>query len=302
MQWSDIQIAVPAMHTQVAQDVALCVSNAGIYVEDQMQEELALLKESERDIHHDVFLCEQRTHAIIHLYVSECDDKEEIMQILHEKMKNTNLPYVIKDEQIKQEDWENSWKAYYKPIEIGERLAIVPCWQEFETQRIKVNIDPGMAFGTGTHESTSLCLLQLDKLIKGGERVLDIGTGSGILAISAVKLGAKSADAIDIDPMCVKIAAENSQINGTQNSINVHLGDLSEKATGIYDIICANIIASIIIKLAPSIKPLLSENGVFIAAGIIEERLSEVQSAIISAGLSIEHVLRKNGWVALVIN
>ncbi len=301
MQWTDIQIAVPAQHTQTAQDVAISVANAGIYVEDQMLEELELLKETQRDIHHDVLLCEKRTHAIIHLYTNECDDTQEIIQILNDRMKGTDLPFVISCEKIEQEDWEKSWKAYYKPIDIGERLAIVPSWQEYNTDRIKISMDPGMAFGTGTHETTSLCLAQLDRHIKGGERVLDIGTGSGILAISALKLGANAAEGVDIDPMCVKVATENAAINNVSDDFKVLVGDLSELATGEYDIICANIIASIIIKLVPFISPLLKDDGIFIASGIIYERLDEVVEAINLSGLKIKETLKDNGWVALII-
>ena len=200
------------------------------------------------------------------------------------------------------EDWKDRWKEYFKPAKIAENIVVKPSWESYEPREGEqiIELDPGMAFGTGTHETTALCLETLDGLVKGGERVLDIGTGSGILAIAALKLGAAKAEGVDIDPMCVRTAGENAALNGVQNDLTVLVGDLSEKATGVYDVICANIVANAIIHLVPDVPALLAKHGTFLASGIIDTRKDEVIAAVQAAGLALREVKEKNGWVALV--
>ena len=161
-------------------------------------------------------------------------------------------------------------------------------------------MDPGMAFGTGTHETTSLCLETLDSLVKGGERVLDIGTGSGILAIAALKLGAEVAEGVDIDPMCVRTAGANAQRNGVADKFTVLVGDLSDQASGEYNIITANIVAAAILSLAPHVPVLMAPGARFIASGIIDERRDEVLTGLKAAGLTPIEVKEKRGWVCII--
>ena len=185
-------------------------------------------------------------------------------------------------------------------MEIGKRLAVVPSWQEYDTDRVKLVLDPGLAFGTGGHETTSLCLETLDSMVKGGERVLDIGTGSGILAIAALKLGAAEAEGVDIDPMCVRTAGENAERNGVAEHFTVLVGDLSDKASGPYDIITANIVANAILSLAPAVPGLMADGAVFIASGIIDTRKDEVIAGLEQAGLAVVEVKEKRGWECIV--
>ena len=185
-------------------------------------------------------------------------------------------------------------------MEIGSRLAVVPSWQQYDTDRVKLILDPGLAFGTGGHETTSLCLEALDEQVRGGERVLDIGTGSGILAIAALKLGAGSAEGVDIDPVAVRTAGENAALNGVADKLTVLVGDLSDKASGRYDIITANIVANAIISLAPAVPGLMAENATFIASGIIDSRKDEVIAALEAAGLTVQEVKEKRGWECII--
>ena len=215
-------------------------------------------------------------------------------------MKNSGIDYKLNTTGVEQEDWQNAWKKYYHAMDIGKRLAIVPGWEEHDTDRIKIIMDPGMAFGTGTHETTSLCLETLDSLVKGGERVLDIGTGSGILAIAALKLGAGSAEGVDIDPMCVRTAGENAARNGVADRFKVLVGDLSDKASGQYNIITANIVAAAILSLAPHVPVLMAPDARFIASGIIDERKDEVLAGLRAAGLAPVEVKEKRGWVCII--
>ena len=165
---------------------------------------------------------------------------------------------------------------------------------------MQLTLDPGLAFGTGGHETTSLCLEALDQLVQGGERVLDIGTGSGILAIAALKLGAASAEGVDIDPVAVRTAGENAALNGVADKLTVLVGDLSDKATGQYDLITANIVANAIISLAPALPSLMAPDAVFIASGVIDSRLEEVCAALTAAGLTVTEVREKRGWECIL--
>ena len=200
---------------------------------------------------------------------------------------------------VREEDWATAWKQYYKPVRIGARLVVCPSWESCEPQphEIVMRLDPGMAFGTGTHETTRLCLKMLDKFDPAGKRVLDVGCGSGILAIAAILLGAASAEGIDIDETAVNSAMENAALNNVDASFQ--LGDLAHGVGGSYDIIFANIVADALVKLAPDIPALLSPGGVFIAGGIIENSEGEVRAAFERAGMQIIYDARENDWVSL---
>ena len=202
-------------------------------------------------------------------------------------------------------DWENNWKEFYHPIEIGERLLILPQWEKDvrANGRIPLVLNPGLAFGTGMHATTRLCLAALENRIRGGERVLDLGCGSGILSIAALKLGAAEAFACDIDDKCRDVAYENAALNGVdERTYTVRCGDiLTDEALraeigGGYDAVLANIVADVIIGLAPAVRPLLKPGGVFICSGIIDTRAPEVAEHLRAAGLTILETREAEGW------
>ena len=213
----------------------------------------------------------------------------------------------IEERLVSEEDWANNWKAYYKPLEIGERLVVRPSWEAIgDTDRVVLSLDPGMAFGTGTHQTTRLCLEFLERLVKNGDEMLDLGCGSGILSIAGLLLGASHAIAVDIDPIVETIAAENAAMNGIKDEYRIMTGDIlsddgikREISKQRYDIVTANIVASVIIKLAPQIPALLKDDGVFIASGIILERLDEVKNALANNGLKVLEVKKLDEWSAL---
>ena len=203
---------------------------------------------------------------------------------------------------VRDEDWAEVWKKFYKPFKAGRSLVVKPTWEHYDPQpgdRI-IEIDPGMAFGSGTHETTSMCLELLEDAMHGGESVIDVGTGSGILAIGAAMLGAKDVLAIDIDPVAVRTAGENAALNGVQDKLTVLVGDLSDKASGTYDIITANIVANAILSLAPAVPGLMAEGATFIASGIIDSRKDEVIAGLKKAGLAVAEVKEKRGWECIV--
>ena len=209
-------------------------------------------------------------------------------------------------ENLADEDWENNWKQYYKPMEIGERLLVVPKWESVETAgRIPLYLDPGLTFGTGDHATTRLCLAALEKTIHGGERVLDLGCGSGILSIAALRLGAASARAVDIDRMCLDVAWENAALNGIgKETCDVRIGNVLTDETfraslgGGYDVVLANIVADVIIGLAPLARGFLKPGGAFLCSGVIEGRQEETAEALGAAGLTILEARECKGWYA----
>lgn len=205
---------------------------------------------------------------------------------------------------VKEEDWAFAWKKYYKPVQVGERLVICPSWEEYapEQGQTILKLDPGMAFGTGTHESTRLCLQSLQSVIKGGEKVLDIGCGSGILAIAAVLLGANSAVGVDIDQVAVRVAGENAELNDVENKTEFFCGDLADKVSGTYQVVCANIVADIIIRFAPEVPRYLERGGYFLVSGIIDARAQEVEDFVTGQGFALEQRLDEGGWAAMLFS
>jgi len=209
-------------------------------------------------------------------------------------------------EDVQDADWENNWKQYYKPMEIGERLLVIPQWEEADPgDRVPLYLDPGLTFGTGAHATTRLCLEALEALVHGGERVLDLGCGSGILSVAALRLGAGSAAAVDIDDKCRDAARENAALNGIgPEKLDILIGNIltdkavAEKIGGGYDIVLANIVADVIIALAPRVRGLLNEGGTFLCSGVIEGRAGEVEAALTAAGLAVRERREAGGWYA----
>lgn len=200
---------------------------------------------------------------------------------------------------VKEEDWSENWKQYYKPFRIGKHMVVKPTWEDFDLlpDDLLIEIDPGMAFGTGTHETTAICVTLIEKYYKGGS-LLDVGTGSGILAIAAARLGAQDIYAVDIDPDAVRVARENVEHNGLEKVIDVQQGDLLQGLSRTFDFAVANILAPVICMLAAPLKKHLSENGIFVCSGIIKEAEDDVRQALDNAGYIIDEVCHQGDWVA----
>ena len=213
-------------------------------------------------------------------------------------------PMLLTMEDVADEDWENNWKQFYKPMEIGSRLLVVPEWEEAaDPTRVKLVLNPGLTFGTGSHATTRLCLQALDTHIHGGESVLDLGCGSGILSIAALRLGAARAFACDIDEKCVDVAYENAALNGIgKDRYTVRWGDvLSDEALrqemgGGYDVVVANIVADVIMGLSGSVRPFLKAGGLFLCSGIIDDRAEEVLAKLKGDGWDVFEQRSSEGW------
>lgn len=210
---------------------------------------------------------------------------------------------------LNEEDWANNWKKYFHPLEIGEKILIKPEWEEIKepADRIVFNVNPGMTFGTGSHYTTQLCIENLEKYIKPNSKMLDLGCGSGILSIISLMLGAQSATAVDIDPNAVDIAYENASRNSVDKSnYHVYAGNiltdetLQNKIDGKYDVVAANIVADVIIGLTPIVRNYMTDNGIFITSGIIEDRIEDVKSALLENGFEIIDITQRKDWASIV--
>ena len=258
----------------------------------------------------DKLLDEKRGKCRVTFYLTEDDagfatlGQVRILLSALKKQHPEYAPLLLTMENVADEDWENNWKQFYKPMEIGERLLVVPEWEQTEdSERVKLILNPGLTFGTGSHATTRLCLTALDALIRGGEKVLDLGCGSGILSIAALRLGAARAFACDVDPTCVNVAYENAALNGVdRDRYTVRAGDvtadreLQREFGGDYDVVVANIVADVIIALAPRVRPLLKAEGVFLCSGIIDERAAEVRQNLEDAGWTVAEERSSEGW------
>jgi ribosomal protein L11 methyltransferase len=227
------------------------------------------------------------------------------ISFIRERLENEGVEPKIEIVGVNEEDWANSWKKYYTTLHIGKRTVIVPMWEEYEAKEgeIVVKMDPGMAFGTGSHETTRLVIELLEKYTKQGVRMLDVGCGSGILAICASKLGAGECKAYDIDPIAVKVANENIAESG-QTNITCEVSDLLKQVDldgGKYDLICANIVADIIIRMTPDIGRFMKDDCVLLCSGIIRERADDVIAKLQEYALKVIERIDDNGWCALAV-
>lgn len=249
----------------------------------------------------DEELLASRDEAAVSFYVETMEEAEEAKTELIKRFAEQGQSYDIQLIRLDEQDWENNWKQYYHPVEIGEKLVIVPEWEEFDAQpgQIIVRMDPGMAFGSGTHETTRLCAAMLEKHLPAGAKTLDVGTGSGILAIAAEKLGAGKIDAYDIDPMAVRVAGENMEKNGCRN-ITCGVSDLLSAVSGVYDFVVANITADIILRLAPGVGNHLKRGGLIALSGIIDSREADVMTAMTAQGFVLAEKTAENDWVGLL--
>lgn len=206
----------------------------------------------------------------------------------------------ITSDETREEDWINNWKQYFKPIPVGQKLLIRPTWEEVQDSggRTVLDLDPGLAFGTGTHETTRLCMELLEQYVRPGMNVLDVGCGSGILSVAALLLGADKAVGVDIDELAVKTAVENAEINHVENRFTGICGNLTDQVTGTYDIVVANIVADVIIMLTKDVEQFMKPDTVYLMSGIIDTREQDVLAAVEEHFTIIDRKEEK-GWVAL---
>ena len=304
MNWTEITVNVPLEFTDTAAAIANMTVPYGIYIEDYSDLEQSAWDIAHIDLIDEELINKDRSCSIIHIYISECDNAAEALEFLKERLTAEGVPFEAGSVGVDDSDWNENWKKYFHTIEIGEKLAVVPSWENYENpqNRTILSIDPGAAFGTGTHATTSLCLELLQDKIYDGVKMLDIGCGSGILALASVLLGAENAVGVDIDAQSVKIATENAQINNISDKVKFIVGDLADKISGKYEVICANIVADVIIRLLPDVDKFMTDNGVLIISGIIDIRKEDIFEAVAKNGFTIIEEKYKDNWCAFVLS
>lgn len=301
--WNELTVKVKTRDTEAAGAICTMVADQGIYIEDYSDIEKEVWNIAHVDLIEKDLLEKDRQHSLIHVYIKDVPVAKETEAWLSERLKAAGIENEITTVGVNEEDWANGWKQFYHTQHIGQHLVVVPSWEKYEPQDgdIVMTLDPGMAFGTGTHETTRLCLQLLEGVVGPEKRILDIGTGSGILSVGGVLMGAPSALGVDIDPVAVKVANENTEINHTSDRTEFICGDLTDKVSGTFEIVTANIVADVIIRLLETVKNYLVPGGDFIVSGIIDTRGDEVQKACEDAGFTVVERLELRGWVAMLL-
>ena len=300
--WTELKIQVPASQGELAGDIANMVVPYGIYMEDYSHLEEEAMEIAHIDLIDEELLQKDREHAVIHVYISPEENPAEAVSYLEERYNALNIQHTITLDNCVKEDWINNWKKYFHPIPVGEKLLIRPLWEEqCDPQgRIVLDLEPGLAFGTGTHETTRLCLELLEKYLTPACDFLDMGCGSGILSVAALLLGAKSAVGVDIDPLAVKTAVENANTNHVGEKFTGICGNLAEKVTGKFQVVAANIVADIVILLSKDAPRFLEKDSVYLISGIIDTREQDVLDAIGDTFQVLERREEK-GWIAMAL-
>ena len=300
MDWTEIKVTVPVERVDEAGAIVSMTVPYGIYIEDYSDMEDAVLEIAHIDLIDEDLLARDRSKGIVHVYISPEENPNEAVSFIRDRLTAENIPYEIDSILCKNSDWENNWKKYFKPMPVGERLLIQPIWKDKVEagDRVVLNLEPGLAFGSGTHETTRLCLEVIEKHITPGCKMLDIGCGSGILSIASLLLGAGEATGVDIDKLAVKTAMENANRNGFDESrYTLYHGNLTDKVHGKFDVIAANIVADAIIMLSKGVDEFMNDDSVYIVSGIIDMRETEVVAALDEYGFRITARHEEGGWL-----
>lgn len=300
MDWTEVIITVASEDIDRAGDIAQMVVPYGIYIEDYSNLEAEAWEIAHIDLIDEDLLQKDRTKGKIHVYISPEENPAEAISFLSDRYRGEGIAYEIETANCAMEDWINNWKQYFKPIPVGNTLLIRPTWEKFyhsEGRRV-IDLEPGLAFGTGTHETTRLCMELIEDYLRPQMDLLDVGCGSGILSVAGLVMGARSATGVDIDELAVKTAVENAQRNHVQDRFTAVTGNLTDKITGRYHMVVANIVADILIELTETIDQYMYRDTIYILSGIIDTREQDVRDALAEKFEIIDR-REENGWVAL---
>ena len=303
MKWTQIRVTVPA--EKIDEVVAvLTVYDTGVMTEDY-RDILTSLRTIYGDLIDEKILNADKSIASASIFIPEVKDPSQYVSSIKSRMAELSIKADISQIEIDEEDWANSWKKHYKPVKMSSRLVAVPGWIDYEpapNERI-IKMDPGMAFGTGTHETTRLCAKLIDEYINPGDYMLDVGSGSGVLAICASKLGAEYCLACDIDEVAVRTEKENAKANECDNIECIKsdlLASVELKDGKPFDIVTANIIAEIVLRLSPDIGKYMKNNGILIVSGIVDSKEQLVVKSLENCGFEHKNTLHENGWCGIV--
>jgi ribosomal protein L11 methyltransferase len=302
MNWKELSILTEGVCVEAIAGILHNMGSGGVVIEDPQ----AARKYINRDGWKPESVSEDfLNHEFVVVKAYFPEDKD-VMDVLAKSIEAVECNFHVKCkvfvDEVRNEDWEETWKKYYHAFKIGERLVIKPSWEEYtsEENEVIVNIDPGMAFGTGIHASTRFCLRFVDQYIQGGEHIIDAGCGSGILSIAAARLGAQSVFAMDIDDLAVRIARENVTLNGLDDIIEVQAGNIVEEIRGRKaDMVLANITAEVVVELVPEAARTIKAGGYIFGSGIVDSRWPGVKKALEENGFEIEQVLQDVDWMGV---
>ena len=308
MKWTEVLIKVDPQAVEAVTDILYGLGAQGVAIDEPV--DVQKLREDELywDYIDEKLLENDTEETKIMAYFSEEETNlPEKIAVIKEKIRNLTEfglsigSGTVELSNVNQEDWESAWKQYFKPVHVTDRIVVKPEWEEYSPQEgeIVIEIDPGMAFGTGTHETTSMCINQIEKNLKSGDTVIDIGSGSGILSMAAVLLGAEKATGVDLDPVAVRVALENVELNNLQDKIEILHGNLTDVIREKADIVVANIMADIILMLLEDVREFIKDDGLFISSGIIQEKRAAVEARLLEKNFSIVEVETKGEWCAI---
>ncbi len=306
MKWIEIKIITTEEASDAISEMLTAIGAGGVAIEDPNEIRRQLSSPSSLDYADDEFMNSLDEDVTIKAYFPSDSSGEGLVELIREKLAfvsrflDTGKGYSGMKE-VDDEDWATAWKKYYKPFSISENMVIKPSWEEYSPRagETVIELDPGMAFGTGTHETTKLCAQMLEKYIRSGDRVIDLGCGSGILSIISAKLGAANVLAADIDETAVKVTRENCVINGVEDKVTAVRAILDDLERQEADVMVANIIADVIVGISPQVSGYIKKEGYMITSGIIKERKDEVINAYTSLGFTLLEAVELGEWVAI---
>ncbi|HPL98955.1 MAG TPA: 50S ribosomal protein L11 methyltransferase [Bacillota bacterium] len=307
MKYVELQVITTTEASDAVSEILYSEGASGVLIEDPNDFNALNKNEKSWDYIEDELIELMGKDARVKGYFPFVEFNETVLKSIAdriEKLKGFGLNKgkgTVSTREVSDEDWANAWKKYYKPVKIGERVVIKPTWEEHKVKadEVVIELDPGMAFGTGTHETTIMCVKLLEKYIKSGSTVFDVGCGSGILGIAAAKLGAEKVVCVDIDEVSCRVSRENAEINKVDERVDVRCGNLLNVVSGKADVIIANIIADIIISFSEDAMSFLAKGGIFISSGIISDRRDEVLRKLRAEDFSILEVLEMGEWCAI---
>ena len=308
MKWSELSIHTKNEAVEAISNILHEAGASGVVIEDSAE-----YAKPREDQYGEIYALNEedfpKEGVIVKAYLAESSFLNETVEEI--KAAITNLTKfnidigenVVSIVEVNEEDWATAWKQYYHPVKISERFTIVPTWEDYtpvSTDELIIELDPGMAFGTGTHPTTVMCLQGLEKVVKEGDTVIDIGTGSGVLSIGAAMLGAKSVHALDLDEVAVRSAKENVALNKVSDTVEVFHGNLLDTVKEPADVVVANILAEIIMSFTDDAFTIVKPGGLYVTSGIIGAKRDDVKAALEASGFVIEEVLLMEDWVAII--
>lgn len=308
MKWSELSIHTTNEAVEAISNILHEAGASGVVIEDSEE----LLRERE-DVFGEIYSLNPDDFPVdgvrVKAYLAETSfllETVEEIKLAINNLQNFNIDLghnQVTVQEVDEEDWATAWKKYYHPVKISNRFTIVPTWEDYErvnTDELIIELDPGMAFGTGTHPTTVMCLQALEKTVEKGSSVIDVGTGSGVLSIGAAKLGASSIHALDLDEVAVQSAKENIALNRVNDIVQVTHGNLLDNVNEQADIVVANILAEIIMTFTNDAYSIVKDGGLFITSGIIATKKEDVRNSLQQAGFEIEEVMMMEDWVTII--